>query len=64
VAGCGSPAASRPAGSRSVSATALWAGGDHNVALGILMYLPGSTLTADGEPLIVRGVLELPPDVK
>lgn len=41
----------------------LWAG-DHNVAFGILMYLPDSTLTADGEPLIVRGVLALPPDVK
>ncbi len=41
-----------------------WAGGDNNVSFGIPLYLPGSTLAADGNKIIVDGKLALPPEVK
>jgi aminopeptidase len=41
-----------------------WAGGDNDVPFGVPFYLPGSTLAADGEKIIVDGTLVLPPRVE
>lgn len=41
-----------------------WAGGDNDVSFGIPLYLPGSTLVIDGEPVIAAGALLLPAGVK
>jgi leucyl aminopeptidase (aminopeptidase T) len=36
-----------------------WAGGDNSVPYGLTAYLPGSTVTLDGKPIIERGQLKL-----
>lgn len=36
-----------------------WAGGDTKVAYGLTSYLPGSTVTLDGKPVVEAGVLKL-----
>jgi leucyl aminopeptidase (aminopeptidase T) len=41
-----------------------WAGGDNNVSFGIPFYLPGSTLSVDGDRIIVDGRLALPESVR
>lgn len=41
-----------------------WAGGDNDLSFGILLYVPGSTLLVDGEPMIVAGQLALPAGVR
>jgi aminopeptidase len=37
-----------------------WAGGDNDVSFGIPLYLPGSTLSVDGDKIIADGKLALP----
>ena len=37
----------------------MWAGGDNSVPFGTTIYLPGSTVTLDGKPIIENGVLKL-----
>ncbi|MGZ8866949.1 MAG: aminopeptidase, partial [Thermoanaerobaculia bacterium] len=32
-----------------------WAGGDNNVAFGMSVFLPGSTVTVDGKPIVENG---------
>lgn len=36
-----------------------WAGGDNSVPYGIVAFLPGSTVTLDGKPIVEKGVLKL-----
>ncbi len=36
-----------------------WAGGDNKVSYGLTAYLPGSTVTLDGKPVVENGVLKL-----
>ncbi|HEU4476988.1 MAG TPA: hypothetical protein VFR80_00640, partial [Pyrinomonadaceae bacterium] len=36
-----------------------WAGGENKVAYGLTNYLPGSTVTVDGKPVVENGVLKL-----
>ncbi|MDQ5845386.1 MAG: aminopeptidase [Acidobacteriota bacterium] len=36
-----------------------WAGGDNKVSYGLTNYLPGSTVTMDGKPVVENGVLKL-----
>lgn len=37
----------------------IWAGGDNSVPYGITIFLPGSTVTLDGKPIVESGVLQL-----
>jgi leucyl aminopeptidase (aminopeptidase T) len=37
-----------------------WAGGDNDVSFGVPLYLPGSTLSVDGDKIIADGKLALP----
>ena len=37
----------------------LWAGGDNSVTYGQVVFLPGSTVTLDGKPIIENGTLKL-----
>lgn len=49
-----------PAGSVTVgTGTNLWAGGDNSVAYGLVLFLPGSTVTLDAKPIIEGGTLKL-----
>lgn len=36
-----------------------WAGGDNKVSYGLTMFLPGSSVTLDGKPIVDNGVLKL-----
>jgi leucyl aminopeptidase (aminopeptidase T) len=36
-----------------------WAGGDNKVSYGLINYLPGSSVTIDGRPVVENGVLKL-----
>jgi aminopeptidase len=36
-----------------------WAGGDNKISYGLTNYLPGSTVTLDGKPVVENGVLKL-----
>ena len=36
-----------------------WAGGDNKTSYGLTMFLPGSTATLDGKPIVDNGVLKL-----
>jgi leucyl aminopeptidase (aminopeptidase T) len=36
-----------------------WAGGDNTVPYGLTVFLPGSTVTLDGKPIVERGVLKI-----
>jgi leucyl aminopeptidase (aminopeptidase T) len=49
-----------PAGSVTVgTGTNLWAGGDNSVGYGLVLFLPGSTVTLDAKPIIEGGTLKL-----
>ena len=49
-----------PAGTVTVgTGTNTWAGGDNSVPYGATIYLPGSTVTLDGKPIIENGVLKI-----
>jgi leucyl aminopeptidase (aminopeptidase T) len=49
-----------PAGTITVGlAGNTWAGGDNSVPYGLTAFLPGSTVTLDGKPIIERGQLKL-----
>jgi aminopeptidase len=49
-----------PAGSVTVgTGTNTWAGGDNSVTYGATVFLPGSTVTLDGKPIVERGELKL-----
>ncbi|MGH8076985.1 MAG: aminopeptidase [Lysobacter sp.] len=37
----------------------IWAGGDNSVPYGLTIFLPGSTVTLDGKPIVDSGVLKL-----
>lgn len=37
----------------------LWAGGDNSVPYGLVLSLPGSTVTLDSKPIIEGGTLKL-----
>ena len=37
----------------------LWAGGENSVPYGLVIFLPGSTVTLDGKPIVESGVLKL-----
>ena len=59
------PAASKigtwvPAGSVTVgTGVNIWAGGDNSVPYGLVLFLPGSTVTLDGKPVVENGMLKL-----
>lgn len=59
------PAGSRvgtwvPAGAVTVgTGSNAWAGGDNSVAYGMTLFLPGSTVTLDGKPIVESGELKL-----
>ena len=36
-----------------------WAGGDNKVSYGLTLFLPGSSVTLDGKPIVENGVLKL-----
>lgn len=36
-----------------------WAGGDNSVPYGIIVFLPGATVTLDGKPVVEKGTLKL-----
>ena len=49
-----------PAGSVTVgTGVNLWAGGDNSVPYGLVLSLPGSTVTLDAKPIIEGGTLKL-----
>lgn len=49
-----------PAGAVTVgTGSNTWAGGDNSVPYGVIAFLPGSTVTLDGKPIIEKGVLKL-----
>jgi aminopeptidase len=49
-----------PAGSVTVgTGTNTWAGGDNSVTYSSTVFLPGSTVTLDGKPIVERGELKL-----
>jgi len=49
-----------PAGSVTVgTGVNLWAGGENSVPYGLVIFLPGSTVTLDGKPIVENGVLKL-----
>jgi len=49
-----------PAGSVTVgTGINLWAGGDNSVPYGLVVFLPGSTVTRDGKPIVENGTLKL-----
>ena len=49
-----------PAGTITVGmAGNTWAGGDNSVSYGLAVFLPGSTVTLDGKPIIEHGELKL-----
>lgn len=49
-----------PAGAVTVGiAGNTWAGGDNSVPYGLTFFLPGSTATLDGKPIVENGVLKL-----
>lgn len=49
-----------PAGAVTVgTGTNTWAGGDNSVPYGIVVFLPGATVTLDGKPVVEKGALKL-----
>lgn len=36
-----------------------WAGGDNSVPYALTVFLPGSTMTLDGKPIVEKGALKL-----
>ncbi|QNP41680.1 aminopeptidase [Lysobacter solisilvae (ex Woo and Kim 2022)] len=49
-----------PAGSVTVgTGVNIWAGGDNSVPYGLVMFLPGSTVTLDGKAIVENGALKL-----
>lgn len=49
-----------PAGSVTVgTGVNMWAGGENSVPYGLVIFLPGSTVTLDGKPIVENGVLKL-----
>jgi leucyl aminopeptidase (aminopeptidase T) len=49
-----------PAGSVTVgTGVNVWAGGDNSVPYGLVLFLPNSTVTLDGKPIIENGALKL-----
>lgn len=49
-----------PAGSVTVgTGFNVWAGGSNSVPYGLTLFLPGSTLTLDGKPIVENGTLKL-----
>jgi leucyl aminopeptidase (aminopeptidase T) len=49
-----------PAGTITVGVAGnTWAGGDNSVPFGLTAYLPGSTVTLDGKPIIEQGQLKM-----
>jgi leucyl aminopeptidase (aminopeptidase T) len=49
-----------PAGSVTVgTGVNIWAGGDNSVPYGLVLFLPGSTVTLDGKPIVESGALKL-----
>jgi hypothetical protein len=49
-----------PAGSVTVgTGVNVWAGGDNSVPYGLVLFLPGSTVTLDGKPIVESGTLKL-----
>jgi leucyl aminopeptidase (aminopeptidase T) len=49
-----------PAGSVTVGAGInMWAGGDNSVPYGLVIFLPGSSVTLDGKPIVENGTLKL-----
>jgi len=49
-----------PAGSVTVgTGINMWAGGENSVPYGLVMFLPGSSVTLDGKPIVENGVLKL-----
>jgi hypothetical protein len=49
-----------PAGSVTVgTGINMWAGGDNSVPYGLVIFLPGSSVTLDGKPIVENGVLKL-----
>lgn len=49
-----------PAGSVTVgTGINVWAGGDNSVPFGLVLFLPGSTVTLDGKPIVENGALKL-----
>ena len=49
-----------PAGSVTVgTGINLWAGGNNSVPYGLVVFLPGSTVTLDGKPIVENGTLKL-----
>ncbi|GAB3359614.1 aminopeptidase [Lysobacter tyrosinilyticus] len=49
-----------PAGSVTVgTGVNMWAGGDNSVPYGLVIFLPGSSVTLDGKPIVENGVLKL-----
>ena len=36
-----------------------WAGGDNKISYGLTLFLPGSSVTLDGKPIVENGVLKL-----
>ncbi|HEV8694838.1 MAG TPA: hypothetical protein VGQ93_11750, partial [Lysobacter sp.] len=49
-----------PAGTVTVgTGVNIWAGGDNSVPYGLTVFLPGSTVTLDGKPIIENGMLKI-----
>ena len=49
-----------PAGSVTVgTGVNVWAGGNNSVPYGMVLFLPGSTVTLDGKPIVESGTLKL-----
>lgn len=49
-----------PAGTVTVgTGSNTWAGGDNAVSYGTTIFLPGSTVTLDGKPIVEKGVLKI-----
>jgi leucyl aminopeptidase (aminopeptidase T) len=49
-----------PAGSVTVgTGVNVWAGGDNSVPYGLVLFLPNSTVTLDGKPIVENGALKL-----
>ena len=49
-----------PAGAVTVgTGVNIWAGGDNSVPYGLVVFLPGSTVTLDGKPIVENGALKI-----